>query len=696
MVPHALIPRTIREESLLVVVRIETFPISLRCRVSMTSRRDSILHTSNLPREGSTKSCGQHPGRDGGRAETAFSTRIEMATLHGIRPTRRFFGCSACMAVAILLFNIEVKREQTTDSVLEVEVPSLYSKFEGTYQASENDEEIVSHVVNQVEGFARRGDFHVELVDCHLGRWHVTTQHLVLTRGIRSFAEDDSFARDVGTPQKRSVVFVCYNSTGTTGEQLKMLSFQTKSSLPRRIDAADLLIAITRDGESEKTLLGQLQYFPYRFKAIILQVGAFTGDFFSSVTCIKRLFIKISFGFGMSLDYPRLGSPGSRCLSDWMSIDTRRRCPQLLSKLQELRQMTHIRQPYPKDLIYFASNLEPCFNRTLEPVLNSVSSGDPRRIPVFVDNDVMAHAFDSHVSTFISRGHVLNATVLSIMVLLGTSIWLLSDAPSADTFLALLCSVSSSGGCPEKLRNKVTVAASMWLLGNTFFSLLLVDDMTSIITVPSNSRIAEHPDCAWGRISLYSGRSYCNFHPQAWLHLALKTSRPEDGDPIICGSPSEIEALRQLFGHRNLYSIKLRSYGQKYTIEPAGQRSFRCPPGIWAKGCSYVATFADISEWNEYASIVSRFDLLKHPIRERQRFVWSRMIAKIEKQHGCCSDRSKWSKELVSFLSEYEPKRFDSSRQRFVSVLKFFLVGSFIGLVCFKIELTTRYFSRYN
>lgn len=598
-------------------------------------------------------------------------------------------ACGACFAVALLLFHKEFTRQGSRPQSSERgrQDPSLYSRFESLYQSAENEEKIVSDVTNEVEGLAGKSNVDIELVDCHLRLWFAASKLPVLTRSIRNFAEDDSFAVGASSLQKRRLVFLCYNRTGVTGGKLRLLSFQAKSKLPRRRDARNLLIVITRDSTSRETMSAQLSSFPNDFKEIIHADASFVTEPSTALKCIKQLFIKMSFGFRMSLQFPRGAVSMTRCLSDWASTDRKGECSPTLSKVQVLRRMTFVKEPHPHVRIYSYSDVEPCFNTTFDIELNPLDPRNSPRIPISVDNEVTAYAFDLHVSKSEFRGHVFNMTVLSIMILLGASLWLLSGASSADTLLALLCTVSSSGGCSKTLRNKVASAASMWTLGNMFFALLLIDDMTSSITVPDNSRIQELQDCAWLKAVTFRGRRYVKLNIRSWLRLIVDDPEWLSGqDPIFCDSRSELDGLRRFFDYRNLYRIKLESYGQRYTAEPP--EDFVCPPGSSAAKCRGVRSFVDNSEWNDYASIVFQFDLLKYPIRERSKFLSKQSKMTIERKHGCCKDRSTWSVELRAVLHEYEPRSSDSVRISHCDLFsKFVSIGSGVALMCFALEL---------
>lgn len=112
----------------------------------------------------------------------------------------RFFGCGIRLGVTIQLFHQESSTVLTnTGSPALQEAAASYPRhFRSTYQASENEEEIVSRVVNEVENITRR-DSHLELVGRYLEQWFKTSRHLLLTRSMRNFAEDDAFAQDVTT-----------------------------------------------------------------------------------------------------------------------------------------------------------------------------------------------------------------------------------------------------------------------------------------------------------------------------------------------------------------------------------------------------------------------------------------------------------------------------------------------------------------
>lgn len=621
-----------------------------------------------------------------------------MAAIRKLPRRFRCLGCGACFMVALHLFLKELSRESpaTVSSRSPERYDSLPETFVSTYQASGDEDEIVSHVTRDVEHLKGKGKFYVEVVDCPLRSWFPTSQCLTLTRSLPNFVADDNFARGVATPRKRTIVFLCYNTTGVFRAELELMASKSKSNSIRRTDVSDLLFVITRSSQSEGDFSAQLPSLPNNFKQMIHVDARFRGDRFFRLKCFKQLLIKMSFGFRMRIEFLERTPIMSGCLSDWSAIDERKKCLSPLSKVQELRRMKFSTRPRPRWLIYASSDHEPCINWTFPIVPNLVNIQNSPRIPVFIDNDMTAHAFDLQVPTSGLRGDVFNMAVMGIMILLGASLWLLSDNPSTDMLFGLLCAVSSNGGCADDLKNKVAVAASMWLLGTWFFSQILLDDMTSSITVPDSSRIRQHRDCAFSEASAHFGKRYVNANAIVWLRVILK-GRTLSGDPIICGSSSEIDGLRRMFNHDNLYAIRLETRGQKYAIKPSGAGNYPCPWENAGTKCVPVDSFVDDSEWNDYASIVSRFDLLKHTIRERQRFSWRGNRVQIEATHGCCKSRSNWSKELVDYISRYEPKPSDTSDSLydFLFLSKFVLVGSCVGLLCFTIECSIPYLTRH-
>lgn len=63
--------------------------------------------------------------------------------------------------------------------------------------------------------------------------------------------------------------------------------------------------------------------------------------------------------------------------------------------------------------------------------------------------------------------------------------------------------------------------------------------------------------------------------------------------PILCALPFEIDGLRHLLGHQNLYKIKYVGQGQLYIIKPWQPGEIRCPPSVSAERCGRLGSFAD-------------------------------------------------------------------------------------------------------
>lgn len=302
-------------------------------------------------------------------------------------------------------------------------------------------------------------------------------------------------------------------------------------------------------------------------------------------------------------------------------------------------------------------------------------------MPAFVVNEVRANAFEQRVATSVVRGDALNITVLSILALLGVSLWFLSDTLSRFTtgsLLDLLCTVSGNGGCSDISKNKVAIAALAWILGNVFFSQVLVDDMTSSITVPDNSHIPELQDCQLGTGSTHAGTVYYSMNSLSLL-AAIQDTRSSiiKFAPIVCASDSEADDLRRYFDFQNLCRIRLRSYGLRYFIKPEDVGVVNCPAGIVAARGRVVDSFVDNSGWNGLAVIASRFDLLKHLIRESQRILFRSYKKRIERKLGCCRRKDNTSKAFSRFLSKF----------------KFVCIGCCVALCCFVIEFMPRVWS---
>lgn len=591
----------------------------------------------------------------------------------------------------MVLFHKELSPEptETASSVDRGEMVASYGSFESTYEASEYDEEILSHVTSRIENFTTKGSYQLELVACHLKHWFATSQHQVLTRSVQSLAEDDIQVLDVTFPQKRRVVFLCYNRTGPSEDGMHFLSLHSISNNPRHIKALDILIVVTRDSQSKEAISWQLPMFPHRFKEVVYVNYSYGSKPVSSIDCIKKLYVAMSFGFSMLLEYPKRGSSVIECITDWNSVDRRETCPKAMSRAQQLRKMEFFsRGPPLEATVYASSALEPCFNMTFG--LRSIRPTLPQlpRLPMIMDNEMAAYAFDLSVPTLIHQGTVLNTRVLSIVILVAVSLCLLSEAPSSDTLLALLCTVSSSGGCSDELKKKVAVAAFAWILGNMFFAQILVDDMTSSITAPDNSRIPRLQNCISPRIYKHSGSLYLGLNPDTFLSFLGRVDRIWGSmDPLICGTASDADQVRRFLNVQNLYRVKVDEYDGQWLFNAYSQRRHViCPRESSATSCGIVWSILDNSEWNDYVSILLRHDLMKHPFRQHTRRKLRSHGRSLKRYHGCCENRRNISKGLSILLAELQPKQPGTSDTQDDFPFLFVVIGSCAALLSFTIE----------
>lgn len=118
--------------------------------------------------------------------------------------------------------------------------------------------------------------------------------------------------------------------------ELRVLSFQMRSNLPRRVDSADLLIA--RNSQSQATFTQQFSNLPDKFsetsrekKSIEMRESPLP------LKCIKQLFIEKSFGIRISLQYENRTPSMTGCLSDRFSIDKKKPCRK--QKVQDVQRM---------------------------------------------------------------------------------------------------------------------------------------------------------------------------------------------------------------------------------------------------------------------------------------------------------------------------------------------------------------------
>ena len=180
-----------------------------------------------------------------------------------------------------------------------------------------------------------------------------------------------------------------------------------------------------------------------------------------------------------------------------------------------------------------------------------------------------AHAFNDHIPSFGLQGLVLNVPVMTIMALLGASLWLLCDCPTADTFSTLLCTVSSSGGQLDKLKKRIAVAALAWIVGSMQFSLILVDDMTSSITIPNLSWIPKLQNCREFTSVSHHGRNYSILSEfMFWELIPHMPKFVEVYRPLICAPRLGIERIRRILNIRNLFRVEVENAARNWFIAP--------------------------------------------------------------------------------------------------------------------------------
>lgn len=208
----------------------------------------------------------------------------------------------------------------------------------------------------------------------------------------------------------------------------------------------------------------------------------------------------------MSLHTSKRATTVFACLPDWKSKVEHEGCSQPRSNMQDIKalQRNFVEAPLLRFRMFNAS--KPCFNFIMRLAFEVEDGVNTAHLPFFIDNEVAAHAFDRDVPSIGVRGLVFNESVIGIMLLLGSSIWLLSETAETGTLLTFLCASCSSGTCPERIKGSVTSAAYLWILGNMIFALFVVDDMVSMISVPGNSRISQLQDCVQQRFSTETGR----------------------------------------------------------------------------------------------------------------------------------------------------------------------------------------------
>ena len=126
---------------------------------------------------------------------------------------RRLVGCAASMIAASYLFLVELNKVEpkTPEPHVQGEGSAKYGDFFTKYEASQKEDAIVEHVMNQVENFLKKGKLVTEFVDCNLRSWFPRSMHLILTRSLASFAIDDSSPDDPAFPGVRKIVFFCFD-----------------------------------------------------------------------------------------------------------------------------------------------------------------------------------------------------------------------------------------------------------------------------------------------------------------------------------------------------------------------------------------------------------------------------------------------------------------------------------------------------
>lgn len=621
----------------------------------------------------------------------------DMRILRRIWGKFRHRACGICLVAVALIFTWEVSREDTVTKPIqrwgagENAAASVYL----TYEVSSDEENFVSHVTNELEKSTSRNNIHVELVNCHLRLWFMTSRYTVLTRSPRNLVEDDSFAQGSATSTKGRVVFLCYNSTSYREWNWPWV---TKSNLPRRPLATDLLVVIYRKLHVHPSVSEQLQEFSGRFKGVMYVDASLTTSHPAPIKCSKVLHSGLSFGFRAIIEVGKRASTITKCLNDWRSEDERRNCPGQLSKLQELKTLLFVEEPTWNGIgMRSSSKFGPCFNMTLALDLNTVSPVNTPRMPVSVEDVIEAYAFVENVAVVSHGNEVLNEAVLCMMGLLGASVWLLGDSASADTLFTLLCTLTSSGGQLEAFKKRKTALAALsWIVGTLFFSLILVDAMTSSMTIPDTSQIPHLPDCNEPSVFSYGGKSYMIISDFRFWFLIVQSTF-EVSKPIICGTPTAVDRIRKSFDFRNLHRTKVRDVEQKRWTAPLDSgkdKGFHCPLGGFATKCRVVGYDIDNEDWNDYAKTASRFDLFKDLNRRQLRHVNRRNKAYITRYYGPPAGKGIRSGTLSKTFSNLEPGRYalKESQDDFPTAL--ISIGVGIALACFVLETQLSCISR--
>lgn len=572
-----------------------------------------------------------------------------MRSLRKFATRKNNLGCGICCLAAFILFEITVTQERSKSSNDEPKIEGLQLKKKSTKNSdtAEEDEASVSLAMKVIEKAVRHEKILIEFIDCHISRWFKDSLHPVLTRNHESFKEDDSFASDARVKFKRRVAFFCTKFTG--GRQTPPKSDKaflswgtTKSHLYRRFEALDLLLIVTRQPITRDKILQALQFYPHDFKEIIHLNSGHKNPLDAVVSCTKNIFTRIPFGFRMRFATHHMKPRLRECLIDWKSSNRRNPCPIKRSVRQTIRHSVigenHLN-------LNFFSDSAPCFNMSVKfGYYVSLAVNSPR-LPVYIDNSVSAYAFDQKYPSVGIQGHVANKFVLGIMILLGASVWFLTGTPFTETILNIICAISSSADLSGKLKDRARCALFFWILGNLFFSFILVEDMTSTISVPDASRITRLSECARAVYTTDAGTEYKGhqvMHFWKWIADG-KESRQKW---ILCASSSEIDEIVGFFDIRNLYRIPLDNYGQKFMTFPPREYSKK-------EEFDFVLSYADNFESNEYALILLRYDLLKQPIRRQEKHQKRLHRTQIDLRYGCCKNTTKVGKKLAFLLARY-------------------------------------------
>lgn len=353
--------------------------------------------------------------------------------------------------------------------------------------------------------------------------------------------------------------------------------------------------------------------------------------------------------------------------------------------MQNIRNKESVYEGKDTLLLRTSGASESCLNITIAFEFYDHDLTYTPRLPFSIDNGVSAYTFDKYVPIPKARGHVYNFHVMSIMVLLGLSIRLLSDTSFTDAFLGLSCAVSSSGQCSTELKNDVAIAAFVRILGNMFFSLILVDDMTSTIIVPGSFRLSRLEGCATERLTVDSRDRYIAVQTlYFWKLVADLVDYSNALCVIICASQSEADDLRRFFDFQNLYHIPLESYGRKWIIRPRVGRKTTCPSRTGVDGCEFVRSFVDTAEWNAYAMIMLHFDLAKAPVSKQLRNQIRGVKTTIKARHG----KENRMRQIAKYLSKFEGRYRERKQENHDFPTTFLLISFHVILVVLFLEFS--------